>query len=321
MRSDRVRLICGWTAVAFSTGLACFWAFWGIIENFHEGWYGDSALWNLGLMFVQYLSPMLLFVAMCLVSIRWKWVGGILHLAAALAALSFFRYSTVVVLIAATLFLIGLLYVTGLVRPRKVAAAIVLGLPLLVVLAFGIEPAIRVAGRMDDGNRGLRLVEGNSLRLEWAPQGPGWPDEGVNWKEATRRCRYLSADGSTLADTPQDVWRLPTVVEEKSMARHGQNCGGVWDEGLGKASYLIAPDKESPLWNTRSKVIYWWTATEVDEERAYMIVYDGRVWPRQKRFAPAYFSFRAVRDVKTDRQTSGSAAKGTLLLSQASRPG
>ena len=57
-------------------------------------------------------------------------------------------------------------------------------------------------------------------------------------------------------------------------------------------------DKESPLWNTRSKVIYWWTATEVDEERAYMIVYDGKVWPQQKRFAPAYFSFRAVRDVR-----------------------
>jgi len=304
MRLDRVRLICGWTAVAFSTGLACFWAFWGIIENFHEGWYGESALWNLGLMFVQYRSPMLLFVAVGLVSIRWKWVGGVIHLAAALAALGFFRprYLAVTVLIATPLLLIGLLYVAGLVRPRRVAAAIVLGLPLLVVIAFGVEPAIRVPGRMDDSNRGLRLVEGNGLRLEWAPQGPGWPDEGVTWMEAKRRCRYLSADGSTLADTPQDVWRLPTVEEAvKSMARHGQNCGGVWDEGLGKASYLITPDKESPLWNTRSKVIYWWTATEVDEERAYMIVYDGKVWPRQKRFAPAYFSFRAVRDVNANR--------------------
>lgn len=67
--SERVRLICGWTAVAGSTGFGCFWAFWGVIENFHEGWYGDSALWNLGLMLVQYLSPMLLFVAMGFVSI------------------------------------------------------------------------------------------------------------------------------------------------------------------------------------------------------------------------------------------------------------
>src|SRR5208282_5559612 len=184
----------------------------------------------------------------------------------------------------------------------RVAAVIVLGLPLLVVLAFGVEPAIRVAGRMDDGNRGLRLVEGNDLRLEWAPQGPGWPDEGVTWTKAKRRCQYLSANGSTLADTPQDVWRLPTVEEAvKSMARHGHNCGGVWDEELGKAFYVITPDKEAPLWNTRSKVIYWWTATELDEERAYMIVYDGKVWSRQKRFGPSYFSFRAVRDVITNR--------------------
>ena len=74
-----------------------------------------------------------------------------------------------------------------------------------------------------------------------------------------------------------------------------------WVEVLGKASYRITPDKESPLWNTRSQVIYWWTATEVDEDRAYMVVYDGKVWPRRKRFAPPCFGFRAVRDVKTDR--------------------
>ena len=150
MRSDRLRLICGWSAVAFSTGLACFWAFWGIIENFHEGWYGDSVLGNLGLMLVQYLSPMLLFVAMGLVSIHWKWVGGVLHAAVALAALGFFRpwFSTGAVLIATPLLVIGLLYAVGVIRPRKITAAFLVGLPLLVVLGFGIEPAIRVAGRV-----------------------------------------------------------------------------------------------------------------------------------------------------------------------------
>jgi len=290
--------------VAASTGLGCFWAFWGIIENFHEGWYGDSVLRNLGLMLVQYLSPMLLFVAMGLVSIHWTWFGGVLHATVALAVLNFFRpwFSPGAMLIATPLLVIGLLYAVGVIWPRKIAAALVLGLPLLVVVACGIEPVIRVAGRVDDGDRSIRLVEGNGMRLEWAQQGPGWPDEGVWWQEAKRRCRYLSADGSHLAETAQNVGRLPTVEEAvKSMARHGQNCAGVWDAGLGKASYLTTPDKESPLWNTRSKVIYWWTATEVDEERAYMIVYDGKVWSRQKRIAPPYFSFRAVRNVNTDR--------------------
>jgi hypothetical protein len=246
-----MRLVCGWIAVAASTGLGCFWAFWGIIENFHEGWYGDTVLWNLGLMRVQYLSPMLLFMALGLVSIRWKWVGGILHAALAFAALGFLRFSTGTVLIATPLLAIGVLYMVGLVRPRRLAAAVVVALPLLVMIACGVEPAIRVAGRMDDGNRGIRLVEGNAVRLEWAPQGPGWPDEGVPWQEARRRCRYLAANGHTLAESPQ--------------------------------------------------VIYWWTATEVDEKRAYMIVYNGQVWPRDKRFAPAYFALRAVRDVKGNR--------------------
>jgi len=305
---QRTRLICGWIAVAGSTGLGCFWAFWGICENFQEGWYGDSLLWNLGLMLAQYLSLMLLFVALGLVSIRWKWAGGLLHAVLGCAALGFFRFSTGTVLMIATpIWAIGLLYTVGLVRPRKLAAAVVVGLPLLVVIACGIEPAIRVAGRVDDGNREIRLVEGNGVRLEWAPQGPGWPDEGVPWPEAKRRCRYLSADASTLAEKPQDVWRLPTVGEAvRSMTRHGRNCGGLWVEHTARATYDVTPDKESPLWNTHSKVIYWWTATEVDEERAYMIAYDGQVWPRAKRTAPAYFAFRAVRDVKQTAEFSTS---------------
>ncbi len=49
----------GWLAVALSTSIASFWAFWGIIENFHEGWFHESLLLNVGLMFVQYLSPVI----------------------------------------------------------------------------------------------------------------------------------------------------------------------------------------------------------------------------------------------------------------------
>jgi hypothetical protein len=81
----------------------------------------------------------------------------------------------------------------------------------------------------------------------------------------------------------------------RSVARHGQNSGGVWDAEAAKASYRTPPDKESPLWSVYSQVIYWWTATEVDEEHAYIIVYDGKVWPRAKQFSPAYLGFRCVR--------------------------
>jgi hypothetical protein len=134
------------------------------------------------------------------------------------------------------------------------------------------------------------------VRLIWAPAGPGWPDRGVDWEEARRRCRFLSADGKTLAATPQDLWRLPTVEEAvRSMARHGRNCAGVWDPVKVRPSYRIMPDKESPLWDTHSGIIYWWTSTEVDESRAYIIVFNGGVWPRNKSSRPGSLAFRAVK--------------------------
>ncbi len=51
--------------------------------------------------------------------------------------------------------------------------------------------------------------------------------DGVPWEEAVRRCRHLTEEGTALADTPQDVWRLPIVEEAvRSMHRHGNNSGG-----------------------------------------------------------------------------------------------
>ena len=40
-----------------------------------------------------------------------------------------------------------------------------------------------------------------------------------------------------------------------------------------------------------------WTATEVDSERAYIVVYDGKVWQRRKAFAPATLGYRCVKPV------------------------
>ena len=81
----------------------------------------------------------------------------------------------------------------------------------------------------------------------------------------------------------------------RSMARHGRNSGGLWDAENADTSYETTPDKESPLWSIQSQVIYWWTATEADGEHAYIVVYDGRVWPRDKDFGPAYLGFRCVK--------------------------
>jgi hypothetical protein len=156
---------------------------------------------------------------------------------------------------------------------------------------------VRVSQRLDDGNVGERLVSGNGVALVWAPEGPGWPRQGADWYAAQNVCRHLAEDGLSLTSSPQDRWRLPTTDEAvRSMARHGRNSGGVWDPTAAKAKYETKPDKESPLWQVHSQVIYWWTATSAGDDRAYIIAYDGGVWPRGKDFSPAYLGFRCVRE-------------------------
>lgn len=293
------RSFLGWTGVALSTSITSFWAFWGIIENFHEGWYQQSLLSNLGLMLAQYLSPMLIFMVLGLVSLYQPRIGSLLHMALAIFALFFFDNSSS----AATLLIIspflGLagLYWFSQFHSRELARLLLIGVPLLTLILSGLEPVLRVSARVDDGNREARLVRGNGVELVWAPEGPGWPLSGTNWQDAKKACEYLEEDGTATAVQPQGIWRLPSVEEAvRSMALHGQNSMGVWDEESATASYKSSPDKESPLWNTLSQVIYWWTATEAEKGRAYIIVYDGKVWSRTQESAYGYLGYRCVRD-------------------------
>jgi hypothetical protein len=294
--------VLGWLAVASSTSIASFWAFWGIIENFHEGWFHESLLLNVGLMFLQYLSPVIIFVSLTLLAIAFPRLGSIAYaLVGLVLSLLLFDLNDAVamLLVIAPMLLLGTLYWYGRPQPRRAAYFLAIGLPALTLVICGLEPVVRIAGRVDDGNLQTRLVEGNGVRLVWAPEGVGWPREGVTWHEALRCCQHLSEDGRTLAESPKNVWRLPAIEEAvRSMSRHGVNSGGIWDGQTKVASYQVRPDKESPLWNVHSQVIYWWTATEIDDEKAYIIVYDGKVWPRRKRFAPAYLAYRCVKPVE-----------------------
>ncbi len=269
--------LLGWIAVALSTLAASFWSFWGIIENFHEGWYYRSFWMNVGLMFIQYLLPAILFIIAALAGIYWPQIGGAIHVTGAIAAAWYFhRASAVVLLIAVPLALIGIAYAFGRPSPRRWAVRVILAIPLITIVGFGAYPAYRVSRRHDDGNRSARRIARNGVDLIWAPAGPGWPDNGVTWYEAERRCEFLREDGLALAATPQNIWRLPTA-----------------DETL--RSMGSPPDKESPLWDMHSKVIYWWTATQVGAEKAQIVVYNGKSHPQTKRSHPGYLGFRAVK--------------------------
>lgn len=300
MKPQRWRQIVGWIAAGSSIAIACLWAFWGIIENFHEGWYYDSLAKNLGLMFVQYISPMLIFLGMSLVSIAWPRVGAGLHAIAGISLAFYFKplYATTLALITTgPLLLLAALYWLGRPSPRRLAVVLIVALPLLTLAISGLYPAYLAATRFDDGNLEARLVEGNGVSLIWAPDGPGWPRDGVSWQDAMKRCACLSEDGTTLTEIEQNIWRLPTIVESvRSLTRRGENSGGTWDQASGKATYRVTPNKESPLWNVHSKVIYWWTSTPRDEQTAYVLVYNGQVSPRNKKIKPGYLSFRCVRN-------------------------
>ena len=304
---SKTKSILGWIAVGFSAVISSFWAYWGIGEAFHEGWHMGGLWKNIGGVFA-YLIPMFVTIAVSVYALRSPIGGGLVYFAFGIifsifvfanwssywtsiwTALTWFPVTVLLIII-------GLFYWIGRPKPNKFIYGLAIGIPLLIVIGFGIEPAIRVAGRVDDGIRNARLVEGNGVSLIWAPAGPGWPNHSVNWEKARQTCLYLSEGGKTLMKTPQNIWRLPTVEEAvRSMARHGRNCGGEWDLKKERAKYKIKPDKESPLWDTTSQIIYWWTSTQKDENTVYAIVYSGVVYSVEKDFQIGSRSFRAVKE-------------------------
>jgi hypothetical protein len=107
-----IRGIVGWIGVGLSMLITSVWAFWGIVENFHEGWYQETLIKNLGLMFIQYLSPMIIFMLVTLASIHWRRIGAGLHFLIAILALFFFNAfsNAATFLIILPLVGIGLLY-------------------------------------------------------------------------------------------------------------------------------------------------------------------------------------------------------------------
>lgn len=304
LRKNVMANVVGWIAVIFVTAFAAFWSFWGTIEAFHEGW-SKPYLWMRLLQLAGYLSLGTSLCVLCVIGIRWPKIGaGLFVLVGALVAALIvvdqaLIHGFVLFSITGVPMLVGFLFLFGRPEPKTAAYAVAITLPVLTILICGFEPVIRVSNRYDDGNRNTRLVEGNGVRLLWAPAGPGWTREGnLTWHAAVERVRYLSDDGLSLLEEPQDIWRLPTRREVVcSLTRGNLNAGGRWNEALETATYNRKPDKESPLWDRYAPLIYLWTSEEHSEQLAWIVVYHGGTFTKSKNLGASSLGIRAVREL------------------------
>jgi hypothetical protein len=219
---------------------------------------------------------------------------------------------------------------------RNLTYILMLTPPLLMFIIMSANSLPIVLTRADDGDRSARLIEGNDVSLVWAPEGPGWNwkqpwggypswhdialygkcpvgledkpgygrQDGNVWVFATAEnmqmynlCRYLNEDGVTLADEPQDIWRMPTTDElVRSLVRHGENAGCTWNDEIGQSTCDVRPNKESPLWATDKSPIYYWSADAYDERYAYYVAYNGYVNRTLKSGGNPRHSHRCVRE-------------------------
>ena len=131
--------------------------------------------------------------------------------------------------------------------------------------------------------------------------------EGRNATEAdmntTGLCRYLSRDGLSLAEEPQNIWRMPTNDEiVRSLVRAGETAGCSWDGQSSKAECHVQPNKDTPLWIPETSPIYYYSGEEYDEDSAWYVpytgggVFGGVIGPQLKFGGNSRHGFRCVRE-------------------------
>jgi len=283
MEKMNLRKVVGWITAAISLLIIAFWSYWGINEAFHEGWYQTSLLQNLSMTFVQYLSIPIIFLVLALVAMSYKRIGFGLFIISGIFAMFFFKSNAGRFLIFIPLILFALGFYFGEYRHKKIITWSFAIIPLLIILSFGIPQLIRVENRFNDNNFGTRTITGNNIELIWAPQGIGFPLEGTDWQTAKDNCARLKL-------------RLPSRDEiVRSLTKKDKNAMGLIDNS-GTAQYDTRPDKETPLWNPYSQIIYYWTNESKNEKQAYLVAYNGFILDRNKNSGANYQGYRCVKD-------------------------
>jgi hypothetical protein len=284
--------IAGILATVLLTAFVGFWTFWSFGEFYYEGW---------GTPFPQplaYLIPFVIALSLGAATLAWPRVmgGAIIVLSVAFYGwavtmnLQRWGFSWPLIIswsgMAALTVVGGFLFVVdGRVRARRgpggraesapwwlrrIRWLAVVGVPLAIAFVISAIQLPQILLRQDDGNRGARVIDGNGVRLVWAPSGPGWnwqqpwggypswdslafygvPPVGLKTarqtgtrhasaEDMTRTglCGYLNAEGTALMAELQHIWRMPTADEfVRSLTRRGESAGCTWTGERGRMS-------------------------------------------------------------------------------------
>jgi hypothetical protein len=176
----------GWAASILMIFFCAFWTYWGTNEMYHEGW------WGAWVNRLPYLAPVAVTLIPALAAFRWPIAGGIGI--ACVGIFAFFFFGGDVAYIGLAIALVGIAFIAdGWIRrhsPSKAGVVplkwwsrswryiLLCGVPLMVFIGISAFKLPVVLSRVDDGDRGARLIAGNNIALIWAPEGPGW-----NWKQ------------------------------------------------------------------------------------------------------------------------------------------
>ena len=343
----------GLLATLLATLVTALWTFWSLGEMFYEGWF--NGWWPK----LAYLIPGTVCFLMSLAALRWPKFGGYLLISIGTLFTVWWWGEDIVegtftlkralgqAPVSVLIILVGVIFLWY-DRRRKKRMAEGWELPknwwlrnLRYLVFFGVEIIILISvcaynlpivlTRIDDGDRGARLIEGNQVELIWAPAGPGWnwkqdfggypswdslarygmPPIGLEGKSSvelgaathedmltTGLCRYLSEDGLTLMVEAQNIWRMPMADEiVRSLALHNENAGCTWDgEFHNQASCEKLPDKETPLWAPDLEPIYYWALDDgpKDYQAAY-VSYNGWVKAQPKSWGNPRHGYRCVK--------------------------
>ncbi|MGD9887173.1 MAG: hypothetical protein AB7T03_04335 [Bacilli bacterium] len=169
---NNIKSILGWLGVLISLLFIIIWSYWGVIENFHEGWYSESIWENLFMLFFQYLLIPIFFIILAVIALKWKKMGVLCHAALAGFCLWFFKgasFSVLGLLILFPIIVLCLLYFFGEITHKKGAYLLIVTVPLIIILAISVPQGIKISKRLDDGNMSMQIVEGNGVTLAWHP--------------------------------------------------------------------------------------------------------------------------------------------------------